>query len=588
MMQGLAGWMALTGEPDGPPTKSGLSLVDLSGGYVAALAMLAGLWRARRDGTGCDCDVALLDVALHELMYVGTWAASRGYVPPRRSNSAHPSLVPFQNFETADGWIVVAAPKEKFWVRVCEAIGQPELATRSALRGLRRARPQPRRAGADPRARRSASGRRRSGWRRSARRACRRRRSTTCWRRSTRRGSWSTSTRPSARCARSRRPSPLGRRAAGRPRAVPRRARRGGRRISSARDLVGYGAEPPDPRWPGGARLALSFVLNYEEGGENTPLEGDEASEAFLHEVVGAPATVGRRNLNAESMFEFGSRAGFWRVLAHLHAARAAADRLRGRAGARAEPGGRDGRWSRRAGRSRATAGAGSTTPRCRRRRSASTCGSRSTRSSACAGRGRSAGTRAARRRTRAGSSSRRAASSTTPTPTRTSSRTGSRSPARRHLVIPYTLDANDFKFLIPNGFVTADDFTTYLVDTFDQLYEEGGRMMNVGLHCRIVGRPGRAPGLDRFLEHVASRTVSGWRRARTSRATGTSTSVSELVPAAADAVPGDVAGEPLGVDLREQPRHFGVPALRARRRRLSVVERNSSKRSWHPSQRYS
>jgi crotonobetainyl-CoA:carnitine CoA-transferase CaiB-like acyl-CoA transferase len=129
MMQGLAGWMALTGEPDGPPTKSGLSLVDLSGGYAAALAVLAGLWRARRDGAGCDCDVALLDVALHELMYVGTWAASRGFVPPRRSNSAHPSIVPFQNFETADGWIVVAAPKEKFWVRVCEAIGRPELAT---------------------------------------------------------------------------------------------------------------------------------------------------------------------------------------------------------------------------------------------------------------------------------------------------------------------------------------------------------------------------------------------------------------------------------------------------------------------------
>jgi crotonobetainyl-CoA:carnitine CoA-transferase CaiB-like acyl-CoA transferase len=129
MMQGLAGWMALTGEPDGPPTKSGLSLVDLSGGYVAALAVLAGLLRARRDGVGCDCDIALLDVALHELMYVGTWAASRGHVPPRRSNSAHPSIVPFQNFETADGWIVVAAPKEKFWVRVCEAIGRPELAS---------------------------------------------------------------------------------------------------------------------------------------------------------------------------------------------------------------------------------------------------------------------------------------------------------------------------------------------------------------------------------------------------------------------------------------------------------------------------
>ena len=128
MMQGLAGWMSLTGDPDGPPTKSGLSLVDLSGGYASAIAVLAGLWRARREGTGCDCDVSLLETAQHELMYVGTWASSRGYVPPRRRNSAHPSIVPFQNFETADGWIVVACPKEKFWALLCQAIGRPELA----------------------------------------------------------------------------------------------------------------------------------------------------------------------------------------------------------------------------------------------------------------------------------------------------------------------------------------------------------------------------------------------------------------------------------------------------------------------------
>ncbi|MGE5273529.1 MAG: CaiB/BaiF CoA transferase family protein [Verrucomicrobiota bacterium] len=128
MMQGLAGWMSLTGDPDGPPTKSGLSLVDLSGGYASVIAVLAGLWRARRDGVGCDCDVSLFETALHELMYVGTWAASRGYTPPRRRNSAHPSIVPFQNFETADGWIVVACPKEKFWTLLCETIGRPDLA----------------------------------------------------------------------------------------------------------------------------------------------------------------------------------------------------------------------------------------------------------------------------------------------------------------------------------------------------------------------------------------------------------------------------------------------------------------------------
>jgi crotonobetainyl-CoA:carnitine CoA-transferase CaiB-like acyl-CoA transferase len=129
MMQGLAGWQSLTGDPAGPPTKSGLSLVDLSGGYVSTIAVLAGLWRARRDGVGCDCDVSLFETALHELCYVGVWAASRGYVPPRRPNSGHPSIIPFQNFATADGWIVVACPKEKFWVTLCNALGRPELAT---------------------------------------------------------------------------------------------------------------------------------------------------------------------------------------------------------------------------------------------------------------------------------------------------------------------------------------------------------------------------------------------------------------------------------------------------------------------------
>jgi crotonobetainyl-CoA:carnitine CoA-transferase CaiB-like acyl-CoA transferase len=128
-VQGLAGWMSLTGEPDGPPTKSGLSLVDLSAGYVAALALMAGLWRARRDGVGCDCDISLFETALHELAYVATWVASRGFHPQRISESAHPSMVPFQNFPTADGWIIVACPKQKFWERLCDAIGRPDLAT---------------------------------------------------------------------------------------------------------------------------------------------------------------------------------------------------------------------------------------------------------------------------------------------------------------------------------------------------------------------------------------------------------------------------------------------------------------------------
>jgi crotonobetainyl-CoA:carnitine CoA-transferase CaiB-like acyl-CoA transferase len=136
VMQGLAGWMSLTGEPDGPPVKSGLSLVDLSGGYVSALALVAALWRARRDGVGCDCDIALFDTALAELMYVGTWAATAGYTPQRHRNSAHPSLVPFQNFPTADGWIVIACPKEKFWLALCDVLDRPDLAADERFDGF--------------------------------------------------------------------------------------------------------------------------------------------------------------------------------------------------------------------------------------------------------------------------------------------------------------------------------------------------------------------------------------------------------------------------------------------------------------------
>src|SRR4051812_32254609 len=122
ILQAMTGWMSLTGEPDGPPAKSGLSLVDYSGGYVSALALLAGVWRARRDGEGCDCDTSLFETALSLLTYVGTWAASRGHVTERRPESAHPSIVPFQAFQTADGWITVACAKQKFWLALRDAL----------------------------------------------------------------------------------------------------------------------------------------------------------------------------------------------------------------------------------------------------------------------------------------------------------------------------------------------------------------------------------------------------------------------------------------------------------------------------------
>jgi crotonobetainyl-CoA:carnitine CoA-transferase CaiB-like acyl-CoA transferase len=127
-LQGIAGWMDLTGEPSGPPTKSGLSMVDYSAGLVAAVAMLAGVHAARRDGVGMDCDLSLFDTALAMLTYPATWHLNGDFVPSRTHHSAHPSLVPFQAFETRDAWIVVGCPKEKFWLRLVDAVELPELA----------------------------------------------------------------------------------------------------------------------------------------------------------------------------------------------------------------------------------------------------------------------------------------------------------------------------------------------------------------------------------------------------------------------------------------------------------------------------
>ena len=126
MLQGLGGWMSVTGERDGPPAKSGLSMVDYSGGFVAAISMLSGIHAARRDGVGMDCDVSLYDTAIGMLTYLATWNLNRGHEFSRTHHSAHPSLVPFQNFPTADSWIVIGCAKDKFWRRLVEAMGSPE------------------------------------------------------------------------------------------------------------------------------------------------------------------------------------------------------------------------------------------------------------------------------------------------------------------------------------------------------------------------------------------------------------------------------------------------------------------------------
>ncbi|MCF8542993.1 MAG: CoA transferase [Candidatus Nanopelagicales bacterium] len=127
MVQGLVGWMSITGEPEGPPSKTGLSAVDFAAGYASALALMTGLHQARRDGVGCDCDVSLLETALSMLNYLVTWAGTEGYEPQRVERSGHPTLVPFQNFRTADGWIVAGGSKEKFWLRMAEALGRGDL-----------------------------------------------------------------------------------------------------------------------------------------------------------------------------------------------------------------------------------------------------------------------------------------------------------------------------------------------------------------------------------------------------------------------------------------------------------------------------
>ncbi|OZM70446.1 CoA transferase [Amycolatopsis antarctica] len=127
ILQGLAGWMSVTGDPGGAPEKTGLSLVDYSGGLVAATALISGIHAARRDGIGLDCDVSLYDTAISMLTYLATWHLTAGHEPRRTARSAHPSLVPFQTFPAKDGWLVVGCAKEKFWHRLAGIIGRPEL-----------------------------------------------------------------------------------------------------------------------------------------------------------------------------------------------------------------------------------------------------------------------------------------------------------------------------------------------------------------------------------------------------------------------------------------------------------------------------
>ena len=273
------------------------------------------------------------------------------------------------------------------------------------------------------------------------------------------------------------------------------------------RDMRGYGRETPDPRWPGGARIAVQVVVNYEEGGENCILHGDPASEAFLSEIVGAAAWPGQRHMNMESIYEYGSRAGFWRLHRLLTERRIGVtvfgvatalmrnlDAVAGMAEAGWEIASHGLKWIDYKDFSRADEKAQMEEAI---RIHEEVTGARPT-----------------------GWYTGRTSEHTTPLVMEAGGFAYSADtyaddlpywiagPTGPFLMVPYTLDANDMRFATPQGFNAGDQFFAYLRDSFDVLYAEGMRgrpkMMSVGLHCRLVGRPGRAAALARFLDHAA------------------------------------------------------------------------------------
>ena len=272
------------------------------------------------------------------------------------------------------------------------------------------------------------------------------------------------------------------------------------------RDMVGYGATPPAAKWPKGAKIAVQFVVNYEEGGERCILHGDQTSEAFLSEIVGAEPWEGRRHLNMESIYEFGSRVGAWRLLRIFDA--------RGlpftvfTVGMALERNPEPVRAMLASGHEIASHGY--------RWIDYSTVSEQLERehiAKAVEAHQRLLGERPLGfYQGRTGDNSRRlcieeggflddADSYSDELPY------WDHSTERPHLVVPYTLDANDMRFATPQGFNSGDQFFTYLKDSFDVLYAEGAespRMMSVGLHCRLSGRPGRAAALAKFLDYIA------------------------------------------------------------------------------------
>ncbi len=270
------------------------------------------------------------------------------------------------------------------------------------------------------------------------------------------------------------------------------------------RDLIGYGAQPPHPHWPDDARVALQLVLNYEEGAENSVLHGDRAAETFLSDIIGAQPFEAR-HMSMESLYEYGSRAGAWRLLREFERRKipitvfgvAMALERHPELTAAFVAGGHEiachgWRWisyqhaeeaAERADMQRAV----TTIERLTGARPLGWYTGRD-----------SPNTR--RLVAEYGGFLYDADSYADDLPYWVTAA------GKPHLVVPYTLDANDMRFATAQGFNSGDQFYAYLRDTFDVLYAEGAtapKMMSVGLHCRIAGRPGRFAALQRFLDYV-------------------------------------------------------------------------------------
>ncbi|KZK92467.1 MULTISPECIES: allantoinase PuuE [unclassified Pseudovibrio] len=276
-----------------------------------------------------------------------------------------------------------------------------------------------------------------------------------------------------------------------------------------ARDMIGYGRNTPNPNWPGNAKIAVQFVINYEEGGENNILHGDAGSEAFLSEIVGAQTWLNQRHMNMESLYEYGSRAGFWRLWRlfrkHGHPVTCYGVATALERNPEVVQAMKEADWE-----------IASHGLKWIEYKDFSADEERWHLQQAIKSHKETTGERPY------GWYTGRSSVNTLQMVMEEGGFLYSsdsyaddlpywvEGPNGPHLIIPYTLDANDMRFATPQGFNSGDQFFTYLKDSFDTLYAEGedgaAKMMSVGLHCRLAGRPGRTAALARFLDYVSQK----------------------------------------------------------------------------------